>query len=83
MLPLIMLVLSTPVVLGDDITAQPAFVERPEHDLWKGLISQIELRHIDYDSISGGRISAHPPGTYEAWRMRITDFIEALITKKR
>ena len=44
--------------------------------------SQIELRHIDYDPISGGRISAHPPGTYEAWRMRITDFIKALIAEK-
>lgn len=40
--------------------------------------SQIELRHIDYDPVSGGRIPAHPAGKYEAWRTRIMELIETL-----
>jgi hypothetical protein len=45
--------------------------------------SIIELRHVDYDPISGGRIPAHPPGTYENWRERIVEFIESLAAQER
>ncbi len=40
--------------------------------------AQIELRTGNYDPIDGGRVPAHPPGTYDRWRARIADFIEAL-----
>lgn len=42
------------------------------------IAAQIELRTGDYDPIDGGRVPAHPPGTYDRWRDRIADFIEAL-----
>ena len=31
-----------------------------------------------YDPIGGGRIPAHPPGTYERWRAQIAECIERL-----
>jgi hypothetical protein len=41
--------------------------------------AQVELRNEDYDPIDGGRIPAHPPGTYERWRAQIEDATEALL----
>lgn len=40
--------------------------------------AQVELSNSEYDPIAGGRIPAHPPGTYERWRSQIEDAIEAL-----
>jgi hypothetical protein len=40
--------------------------------------TQVELSNTEYDPIAGGRIPAHPPGTYERWRSQIADAIEAL-----
>lgn len=42
------------------------------------IASRIELRNVDYDPISGGRVPAPPPGTCEGWRDRLADFIERL-----
>jgi len=42
------------------------------------LAGQVELRTGDYNPIDGGRVPAHPPGTYDAWRQGIADFIEQL-----
>jgi hypothetical protein len=47
--------------------------------LLREISSQIKLVSLEtYDPISGGRIPAHPPGTYEQWRVEIADCIERL-----
>jgi hypothetical protein len=47
--------------------------------LLRKISSQIKLVSLEtYDPISGGRIPAHPPGTYEQWRAEIADCIERL-----
>ncbi len=46
--------------------------------LLEEIASRIELRHVDYDPVSGGRVPAPPPGTCEEWRDRIAGFIERL-----
>lgn len=54
----------------------------PEADGARALLAElrdkVELRTGDYDPIDGGRIPAHAPGTYDAWRARIADAIETL-----
>lgn len=40
--------------------------------------AQVVLRTDTYDPVDGGRVPAHPPGTYDRWRSQIADFIEAL-----
>ena len=47
--------------------------------LLREISSQIKLANLEaYDPIGGGRIPAHPPGTYERWRAQIADCIERL-----
>jgi hypothetical protein len=43
-----------------------------------GIAEKIELRTVDYDPISGGRVTAPPPGTLDQWRDRIAELIEKL-----
>ena len=43
---------------------------------------QIELRHLDYDAISGGRIPAQAAGVYEQWREKVAELIEKLSQSK-
>jgi len=47
------------------------------------IAAQIELRTEDYDPVGGGRVPALPPETYDEWRAKIADFIEALATGGR
>jgi len=47
----------------------------------KEIAGEIELRSDTYDHIHGGRIPAHPPGTYDRWRAKIAEFIEKLSAK--
>jgi hypothetical protein len=42
------------------------------------LTGHIELRNVDWNPIDGGRVPSRPPGTYDAWRDRLADLIEAL-----
>ena len=47
--------------------------------LLRKISGQIKLASLEtYDPISGGRIPAHAPGTYEQWRTEIADCIERL-----
>ncbi len=46
--------------------------------LLEEIAAQVELRTGDYDPIHGGRVPAHPPGTYDRWRDSIADAIEQL-----
>ena len=47
------------------------------------IAAQIELCTEDYDPVGGGRVPALPPETYDEWRAKIADFIEALATGGR
>jgi hypothetical protein len=50
--------------------------------LLREISSEIKLASLEaYDPISGGRIPAHTPGTYEHWRAEIADCIERLELK--
>jgi hypothetical protein len=47
--------------------------------LLREISDRIKLASLEaYDPISGGRIPAHAPGTYEQWRAEIADCIEKL-----
>jgi hypothetical protein len=60
------------------IAAHPGRESDEARRLLGEIAGEVELRTGDYDPIDGGRIPAHEPGTYDLWRSRIADAIEAL-----
>ena len=57
------------------LAARPGPGAREARKFLDEIAAKVELKTSDYDPISGGRIPALPPGTYDAWRDRIADLI--------
>ena len=60
------------------LAARSGAAAKEAREFLREIAGQIELRNKDYDPIDGGRVPAHPPGTYDLWRAKIAGFIERL-----